>query len=60
MDTRVKPAYDDVRRELRCVIAGLNLGRTSHGVVAGLDPATHPLRKEALCRSDGYAGEARV
>jgi hypothetical protein len=30
-----------------------------HDVIAGLDPAIHPLRK-AFAKIDGYAGQARV
>jgi hypothetical protein len=29
-------------------------------VIAGLDPAIHPLRKMHFGKIDGYAGQARV
>jgi hypothetical protein len=29
-------------------------------VIAGLDPAIHRFRKNALTKFDGYAGQARV
>jgi hypothetical protein len=29
-------------------------------VIAGLDPAIHHFRKNALTKFDGYAGQARV
>jgi hypothetical protein len=31
----------------------------THFVIAGLDPAIHPLRKKILAKNDGPAGQAR-
>jgi hypothetical protein len=36
------------------------MGFHKHGVIAGLDPAIHPIRKALFVKIDGYAGQARV
>jgi hypothetical protein len=37
----------------------LTFGSIQVGVIAGLDPAIHPLRKKGFWQRDGPAGQAR-
>jgi hypothetical protein len=49
---------EQAARHNKTVIARLDRAIT-RDVIAGLDPAIHPLRK-TLLKFDGYAGQARV
>jgi hypothetical protein len=39
---------------------GVRNDESNCSVIAGLDPAIHPLKENLFTRMDGYAGQARV